>query len=343
MKATYEQILSDLKHEKYAPVYLFYGDEPYYISKLGEYMEKYVLDDAAKSFDQQVFYGKDLSDISPVINAARRFPMMGDRQMIILKEAQMLKKWENFQLYWKNPMQSTILVVCYKGKPDKRLLAFKDIEKSCTVLESAPLREYEVGRWILDYIRQWNATAAATNQVKIDEKVVQVLAESLGTDLTRITMELQKLVNGRPEGVNVIDADLVQRNIGISKDYNTFELQDAFVKKDILKANRITQYFAANKKDHAIQKELAMVFSFFSNLMIYHYLSQKDERSVAQALGISPYFAKNYAAAARQYNAGKTFKIIGYIRETDARSKGIDNISADDSDLWKELVYKIMH
>ena len=179
--------------------------------------------------------------------------------------------------------------------------------------------------------------------MKIDEKVVQILADSLGTDLTRITMELRKLIDGRPEGVNVIDAELVQRNIGISKDYNSFELQNAFVRKDILKANRITQYFAANPKEHPIQKELPAVFNFFSNLMIYHYLRSKDDRSVAQALGINVFFAKDYAAAARQYPAGKVFKIIGYIRDTDARSKGFGGVNVSDADLWKELVYKIMH
>ena len=342
MKKTYDQILAELRRESYDPVYLLCGEEPYYINRLGEYMEKYVLDETAKSFDQQVIYGKDITDVGPIVNAARRFPMMGDRQVIVVKEAQMLKKWENFQFYWKNPQPSTILVICYKGKPDKRTLAFKDIEKSCTVMESEPLRDREVNKWILDYIRQWNMTASATNQVKIDERVVQLLADSLGNDLTRITLELQKLVDGRPEGVNVIDADLVQRNVGINKNYNIFELQEAFIKKDILKANRITQYFAANK-EHAIQKELPMVFTFFSNLMIYHYLSDKSDRAVAQALGISPYFARNYAEAARIYSAGKVFRIIGYIRDTDARSKGFGGVNTDDGDLWKELIYKIMH
>ncbi len=342
MVCTYEQILSDLKKQSYAPVYFLYGEEPYYIDVLSNYMERYLLDDTAKSFDQQVFYGKDMQDISPILNAARRFPMMSDKQLIIFKEAQMVKKWENFNLYWNNPLQSTILVICYKGKPDKRLTAFKDIEKKCVVMESAQVSNYQINKWILSYIKQWNETAGVTNQVKIDERVVQLLADSLGNDLTRITVELQKLVNGRPAGVNVIDAALVQRNIGISKDYNAFELQDAFVSRDIVKANKITQYFAANK-EHAIQKELAMVFSFFSNLMIYHYLKDKSTQSVAQALKIGQYFVRNYAAAARQYSAGKVFKIIGYIRETDAKSKGIEGISYSDADLWKELIYKIMH
>lgn len=342
---TYAEILGELRRQQYAPVYFLFGEEPYYIDKVSDFIERYVLDDMDKAFDQQVLYGKDLehSGIGPVITAARRFPMSAPYQVIIVKEAQMIKKWENFDLYTKQPAEKTILVVCYKGKPDKRLKVFKEILSSTCAMESAPLRDYQINKWITDYIRDWNQQAKATSQVQIDEKVVQILADSIGNDLTRITQELKKLIDGRPEGVNVIGVDLVERNIGISKDFNGFELQDAFVRKDIVKANRITQYFAANKKEHAIQKELALVFNFFSNLMIYHYLPDKSQAAVASALGIAPFAVKDYAAASRVYSKGKVFNIVGYIRETDARSKGINNLSASESDLWKELVYKIMH
>ncbi|MCQ2334933.1 MAG: DNA polymerase III subunit delta [Paludibacteraceae bacterium] len=340
---TYDQIIDELRKQRYAPVYFLYGKEPYYIDKVSDFIEHYVLDESEKAFDQQVLYGRDLNDIGPVLSAARRFPMMAPYQVIILKEAQAVRKWDNFDLYLQNPAEKTILVICYKGEPDKRLKVFRGIDKSPYALLSSPLRDYQVNKWILDYIRDWNAQAKATNQVSIDERVVQLLADSLGNDLTRITLELKKLIDGRPEGVNVIDAALVERNIGISKDYNGFELQHAFVTHDAVKANRITQYFAANRKEHAIQKELALVFSFFSNLMIYHYLPDKSQQAVVQKLGVSPNAVKDYAAAARLYSKGKVFAIIGYIRETDARSKGIDNPSADEADLWKELIYKILH
>lgn len=343
MAKTYDEICMELRQQKYAPVYFLHGEEPYYIDKVSDFIEHYVLDEMDKAFDQQVLYGRDITDISPVISAARRYPMSAPYQVLILKEAQAVKKWDNFDLYLQQPFEKTILVICYKGKPDKRLKAFKGVEKSPYAMESAPLKDWQINKWIMEYIRDWNAQAKATNQVQIDERVTQLLADSLGTDLTRITLELKKLIDGRPEGCNVIDAKLVERNIGISKDFNGLELQDAFMKKDIVKANRITQYFADNRKEHPIQKELASVYSFFSNLMIYHYLPEKSGPAAAQALGVPPFLLKNYAAASRVYTKGKTFNIIGYIRETDARSKGIDNPSANDSDLWKELIYKIMH
>jgi len=343
MAKTYDQICGELRQQKYSPVYFLYGEEPYYIDKVSDWIEHYVLDEMDKAFDQQVLYGRDITDIGPVISAARRYPMSAPYQVLILKEAQAVKKWENFDLYLQQPFEKTILVICYKGKLDKRLKAFKAVDKSPYAMESAPLKDNQINGWISNYIREWNAQAKETKQVRIDERVTQLLADCLGTDLTRITLELKKLIDGRPEGCNVIDAALVERNIGISKDFNGFELQRALVSKDIVKANRITQYFADNKKEHAIQKELALVFQFFSNLMIYHYLPDKSGPAVAQALGINPYFAKDYAAASRVYSKGKTFNIIGYIREIDARSKGIDNPSANDADLWKELIYKIMH
>ena len=172
--------------------------------------------------------------------------------------------------------------------------------------------------------------------------MTKILADSIGTDLTQIVGALQKLIDGRPEGVKVIDAALVERNIGISKDFNVFELQEALVKGDVVKANRITQYFALSK-DHPMVKELGILYGFFANLMIYHYLPDKTDRVAASALGVSPYFVKDYAAAAKRYSAGKTFAIIGYFREIDARLKGINNPSAKDADLWRELIYKIMH
>lgn len=343
----YEEVMIGLKQGKYAPAYMLCGKEPYYIDKVADYIEQNVLDEMAREFDQTIIYGKDLSsgDVSPVIGAARGFAMMGGYKVIIVKEAQNIKKWDALAMYMDNPQPSTILVFCYKyGSPDKRLALFKNWEKKGGVLmESDPLKDYQVEKWIRDYVAERNKELKANgDEVQIDDKVTKILADSIGSDLTQIVGALQKLIDGRPEGIKVIDTALVERNIGISKDFNVFELQDALIKSDVVKANRITQYFASSK-DHPMVKELGILYGFFANLMIYHYLPDKSERAVASALGINPYFVKDYAAAAKRYSAGKTFAIIGYFRETDARLKGINNPSAKDADLWKELIYKIMH
>ena len=343
----YEEVMIGLKQGKYAPAYMLCGKEPYYIDKVADYIEQHVLDEMAREFDQTIIYGKDLAsgDVSSVIGAARGFAMMGGYKVIIVKEAQNIKKWDALAMYMENPQPSTILVFCYKyGSPDKRLNLFKNWEKKGGVLmESELLRDYQIEKWIRDYVAERNLELKANgDEVQIDEKVTKILADSIGTDLTQIVGALQKLIDGRPEGVKVIDAALVERNIGISKDFNVFELQDALIKGDVVKANRITQYFASSK-DHPMVKELGILYGFFANLMIFHYLPDKTDRAAASALGVSPFFIKDYAAAAKRYSAGKTFAIIGYFREIDARMKGINNPSAKDADLWKELIYKILH
>ena len=344
----YEEVMIGLKQGKYAPAYMLCGKESYYIDLVANYIENNVLDEMAREFDQTIIYGKDLSggDVSPVIGAARGFAMMGGHKVIIVKEAQNIKKWEALAMYMDKPQPSTILVFCYKyGSPDKRLNLFKNWEKKGGVLmESEQLRDYQVEKWIRDYVADEASRrkAKGEEEIRIDEKVAKILADSIGNDLTQIVGALQKLIDGRPEGVNVIDAALVERNIGISKDFNVFELQSALIAGDVVKANRITQYFASSK-DHPMVKELGILYGFFANLMIFHYLPDKSDRAAASALGISPFFVKDYTAAAKRYSAGKTFAIIGYFREIDARLKGINNPSAKDADLWKELIYKIMH
>ena len=344
----YDEVMIGLKQGKYAPAYMLCGKESYYIDLVANYIENNVLDEMAREFDQTIIYGKDLSsgDVSPVIGAARGFAMMGGYKVIIVKEAQNIKKWEALAMYMDNPQLSTILVFCYKyGSPDKRLNLFKNWEKKGGVLmESEQLRDYQVEKWIRDYVADEanRRKAKGEEAIRIDEKVAKILADSIGNDLTQIVGALQKLIDGRPEGVNVIDAALVERNIGISKDFNVFELQSALIAGDVVKANRITQYFASSK-DHPMVKELGILYGFFANLMIYHYLPDKSDRVAASALGVSPFFVKDYAAAAKRYSAGKTFAIIGYFREIDARLKGINNPSAKDADLWKELIYKILH
>ncbi|MCQ2334075.1 MAG: DNA polymerase III subunit delta [Paludibacteraceae bacterium] len=337
---TYEQILKNLKSGQWAPVYFLSGEETYYTDLVSNYIENNVLDEMAREFDQMVVYGKDLAggDISPVISAARSFPMMGERKVIVVKEAQTITKWEPLAMYLDNPQPTTLLCFCYKYKKvDQRLALFKNLEKKGGVLmQYDKLRDYQMVKWINDYI--------ANQNIAVDPRVPQLLADYIGNDLSLIATSLSKLLDGRPEGQTKIDLALVERNIGISKDFNNFELQSALIKGDVVKANRITQYFAANPKSHDMIKELAILFSFFANLMLFHYLPDKqNDQAVASALHINPYAVRDYREAAKRFSAGKTFRIIGYCRETDARLKGINNVSAKDADLWKELIYKILH
>ena len=335
--------MAALQGGNYAPIYVLCGEEPYYIDRVYDFIAANALDEMAREFDQQVLYGRDLqgADIAPVIGAARGFAMMGGRKVIIVREAQTVKKWEALAAYLDNLMPQTVLVICYNGKPDKRQGVWKKaIDHPQVVwLQSDKLRDYEVEKWITGYIKELTSNSET---VSIDPRIAPLLADYLGTDLSAIVGALKKLIDGRPEGVNTIDAALVERNIGISKDYNIIELQTALIRGDVLKANRITQYFAASK-DHPMIKEMAPLFTFFSNLLMYHYMPVKAPAVVAKELGINPYFVKDYELAAKRFPAGKTFLIIGYLRDTDARLKGINNPSARDADLWKELIYKILH
>ena len=336
MLSKFEDIMRALRAGTYAPVYILCGEEPYYIDRVYEFIAENALDEMAREFDQQVVYGRDLqgADISPIIGAARGFAMMGGRKVVIVREAQTIKKWESLGAYLDNLMPQTVLVICYNGKPDKRQGLWKKAAEHPQViwLQSDKLRDYEVERWINAYIKD----------LPVDPKVAPLLADYLGTDLSAIVGALRKLIDGRPEGVKVIDTALVERNIGISKDYNIIELQSALIRGDVKRANQIAQYFASSK-DHPMIRELAPLFTFFSNLLMYHYLPDKSQPVVAKELGINPYFVKDYAAAAKRFPAGKTFLIIGYLRETDARLKGVNNPSAKDADLWKELIFKILH
>lgn len=343
MVKKFDDIMRALRADAYEPIYILCGEEPYYTNQVFEFIASHALDEMAREFDQQILYGRDLpgNDIAPVIGAARGFAMMGGRKVIIVREAQAVKKWDALSAYLDNLMPQTVLVICYNGKPDKRQGVWKKAAEHphVTWLQSDKLRDYEVERWISVYINEFKTQHP---EINIDPRVAPLLADHIGTDLTSIVGALQKLIDGRPEGVNVIDPAIVERNIGISKDYNIMELQAALIRGDVKKANQITQYFASSK-DHPIIRELAPLFTFFSNLLMYHYMADKSQANVAKELGINPYFVKDYVTAAKRYPAGKTFLIIGYLRETDARSKGVNNPSAKDADLWKELIYKILH
>ena len=330
----YSQVLTALQQKQYAPVYLLMGEEAFYIDLIADYIQNNVLDEPEREFNLTVLYGKD-TDIATVINAAKRYPMMANHQIVIVKEAQNIKVWDDLTYYLQKPLMSTILVLCYKyGTPDKRKKWIQEIDKTGIMFESPKLRDYEMAAWIGQYAKSKN--------MSLDAKAVVMLAEFLGTDLSKVANELDKLAITVPAGTT-ITPELIEKNIGISKDYNVFELQAAFINRDVLKANRIVRYFAENKKNNPLVVVFGQLFNFFGNLMLYHYLPDKSQMTVANELKINPFFVKDYAKAAQSFNAWKTMNIISFIREADARSKGVQNTGTNEEDLMKELVYKILH
>lgn len=332
---TYEQIISDLHRKSFSPIYLLMGDEAYYIDQITDYIQNEILNESQKEFDMTVVYGKD-TEMSTIINAAKRYPMLSPYQVVIVKEAQMIKDWESLQFYIQKPLSTTILVFAYKyGTPDKRKKWVLDISKAGVVFESQKLRDYEMSAWINKYLRTKNVTA--------DEKAIVMLTDFLGTDLSKVVNEIDKLLLTKPANTNKITPEHIEKNIGISKDFNVFELQTALINKDIVKANRIIRYFADNKKSNPMVVVLSQLFNYFSNIMLYHYLPDKSQSAVASELKINPYFVKDFQKAAQTFNAWKTMNILSLIRETDARGKGIESNGVEDGELLKELIYKILH
>ena len=339
---TATDIIKDLQHKKYKPIYLLHGEEPYYIDLVSNFVEHKLLSDAEKGFNQTVLYGKD-TDIMTVLGASKRYPMMADYQVVLVKEAQDMK-WGSDDTdkksinpllnYLENPLPSTILVFCYKyGKFDKRKKTYKAIEKNGLIFESGTLYDSKVPAWIEGFI--------AEKGYKINPQASLMLAEYLGNDLSKIANELEKLMLNVAAGQE-ITLKHIHDNIGISKEYNVFELQTALSKKDAFKANQIINYFEANPKANPIVLVLGNLNNFFSKVLIYHYVKDKSQQNLARELSISPYFVKDYEQAARSYNYGKTMQIISYLREYDVKSKGVDS-TTDHGGLMKELVFKILH
>lgn len=332
---SFDQVMSDLRRKDYKPIYFLMGEEAYYIDLISDFIQNNVLDESQREFDMTVVYGKD-TDMTTIVNAAKRYPMMSPYQVVIVKEAQLIKDWDALQYYIGKPLASTILVFGFKyGTPDKRKKWMQDIGKTGVVFESDKLRDYEMGAWISRYAKNKNVT--------VDEKAIVMLTEFLGTDLSKVANELDKLLLTKPADSNRITPEHVEKNIGISKDFNVFELQAALINKDVLKANRIVRYFADNRKANPMVMVLAQLFNFFSNVMMYHYLPDKSQGAVASELKINPYFVKDFERASKAFGAWKTMNIITWIRETDARGKGIESYGVDEGDLLKELVFKILH
>ena len=335
MEITYEEIISDLKKRIFKPVYFLAGEEPYYIDLIINYIEDKILSEEEKAFNQIILYGDD-TNISAIIDTARRFPMMSSHQVVIIKEAQSIKNIDNLALYLENPLISTILVFSYKYKTlDKRTKLYKSLRKDAIYFESNRIRDYLIPSWIERYLM--------TKGIKTDPTASAMLTEYLGTDLHKIVNELDKLIITLPSTKPVITTSLIEKNIGISKDYNNFELQKAIGEKNILKANMIVYYFADNPKDNPVNLTIASLFGYFSKILTYHYLTDKSKNNVAAALRINPFFVKDYEASAVKYNVSKTVRIISILRTYDMRSKGYNDPGTDPGDLLKEVVYKILH
>lgn len=339
----FEEIINELEKKIYRPVYFLMGDEPYFIDEISDYIAANLLNDIEKEFNQTIIYGRD-ADVSTVISYAKRFPMMANYQVVIVKEAQGMKSLVPdgrekekglLEYYIEKPLASTILVICYKYKTiDRRKSLAKIIDKNGVLFNSDKLYDNQLPSWIQNFLKKKNYT--------IRPETALLLSEYLGSDLSKITNELNKLSINVPEGSEITTSH-IEYYIGISKDFNVFELQRSLGKKDILKSNQIINYFAANEKENPNIKVIGILFNFYSKILLLHSLRDKSKSIASAELGINPYFFVDYQIAAGNYNYKKTKQIISLLKKYDLKSKGIDNASVSDGELMKELIYQILH
>lgn len=327
------QIVNDIRKGILRPIYFLYGEEPYYIDKISDYIASKVLTEEEKGFNQMVLYGKDVT-IDDIVGNAKRYPMMAEKQVVIVKEAQHLSRTiENLASYVKNPQLTTVLVICYKYKKlDKRKPLYKAIKKDGVAFESQILKDYKIPAWI--------QKTAKNVGFSIPQKSAMLLAEHLGTDLGRIVNELNKLKLMLPQGIEITPSH-IEEHIGISKDYNNFELKKAIGERNVLKATKIVTYFAQNPKDHPFVLTVTLLNMFFTQLLQYHGLTDHSPKSVATALRINPYFVDEIQTAARNFPMKNVSQIISHLREMDLKGKGVGSTNMSQADLLKELLVKI--
>jgi len=330
----YQDIIIQIDNKVFQPVYFLMGEETFYIDKISDYIGKNVLSEEEKEFNQTTLYGKDI-DVATIISEAKQFPFGSAHRIVIVKEAQDIRSIDQLELYFDNPLPSTILVICYKYKKiDKRKSFGKNLSKKSVLFESKKLYENQIPAWIKGQLKEKN--------FNIDEKSAHLLSEYLGNDLSKISNELGKLILNIKEG-ETITAKIIEENIGISKDFNVFELQTAIGKKDILKSNKIIKHFSENPKNHPFVLTLSSLFSYFQKVMIYHSLKDKSKNNAASQLGVNPYFLGQYQLAASNYSMSNLFTIFSYLKEYDLKSKGIQNPSVPENELLRELTFKILH
>jgi len=340
MSHTPEGILEQLKKGQFAPVYFLQGEEPYYIDTIADYIEAHALQEHEKGFNQVVLYGKDV-DVSTVLLQAKRFPMMAERSVVIVKEAQSIQDIEKeegmrqLEAYLQNPLPSTVLVFCYKHKSlDGRKALAKAVGKHAVLLTTKKLYDNQVPAWVNSYLKQ--------KGVKATPQAVVLLSEFIGSDLSRLANEIDKLLINLKAGAT-LDERIVQENVGISKEYNIFELQSALIARDALKANRIVHYFEANPKNNPLIPNLSLLFSFFTKLLSMHMEADKSEAAVRKALGNRAFLAKEYMQALRVFPLQRCIDIIHFIRVADLQVKGITGGDLSEADILRELVFKILH
>ncbi|MCI5813607.1 MAG: DNA polymerase III subunit delta [Bacteroidales bacterium] len=332
---TYDSIMRALKAGNFSPIYILMGDEPYFLDKITDYIADNVLQPEERDFNQSVVFGSDVT-AAQVVDLAREFPMMATHRVVIVKEAQSLKNADLLVKYLATPVPSTILVLCYKGgKVDRSVLV--KAKTSGIVFESKKKRDYELPDFIMGYLKLRGVT--------IDNKSASMIAEHIGADLSRLTSELEKVMISLPANDRRITPDVVEQQIGVSKDFNVFELKNAIVTKNIFKANQIIKYFDNNPKAGSLYSFVPLLFNYFQNLMIAHYAPEKNnENALANYLELkSSWAAKEYITGMRNYSATKVLNIIHMIKVTDAKSKGIGNVSTSTGDLAKELLFFILH
>jgi DNA polymerase-3 subunit delta len=329
------KIVNDIKNGKISPIYFLMGEEPYYIDKLSEFIEQNILTEEERGFNQSILYGRDVT-IEEIISTAKRYPMMAEKQVVIVKEAQeLIRSIEKLESYVENPMPSTVLVFCYKYKTlDKRKTIAKLLSKKGVIFESKKLYENQIGDWIRKLLK--------TKNYSIEPKAAAMLVEFLGSDLSKISKELEKLQLVLPNG-GAITPKLIEDNIGISKDYNIFELRKAIGQRNQFKAYQIVDYFAKNQKENPLIVTTAVLFNYFIQLLKYHGLKDRNPKNVASVLGINPYFLDEYDVAIRNYSMKKVSQIIAEIRDLDLKNKGVGSSSISHSDLLREMLFKIFN
>ena len=340
MASQASQVIDDLKNGTYAPVYFLQGDEPFYIDQITDFIEDNAIEESQKGFNQVVMYGKD-HEMNAVILQAKRFPMMSERQVVIVKEAQEIKDISResggklLSEYVKNPLPSTILVFAHKNKTiDGRSALSKALKKYAVFVDSKKLYENQVPNWISEFV--------STKGHKIHPKAQQLLVESAGSDLSKLSNEINKILINFTEKIE-ITADHVSKYVGVSKDYNVFELQNALAKRNVLKANKIIAYFAKDPKGNPLIPIIALLYGYFVKVVLIHQCKDKSERGVADLLKVNPFFVKDYLAAAKNFNLSQSLNIVKFLFEADLRSKGVNSGSMNEEQILKELVFKILH
>ncbi len=339
MTQTPEQALKDIKQKKIQPLYFIHGEESYYIEKLANELERVVVPEAEKSFNQFVLFGKDI-EIGSILNSARRFSFMADRQLVLVKEAQQIAGLDNkeknamLEAFALKPLASTVLVICHQGNFDARKSILKSFEKGGVIVQCKKLYDNKIPDWIGDYVR--------TQGIKVSPKAIQMLAENIGNDLKRITSEIDKILINLKAGEE-ISATIVEKFVGISKEYNVFELQKAFTQRNVLKANTIANYLSANAKENPVQQILVTLYGFFSKVLVVHGTPDKSESNLASVLGVNPFFVKDYMATARNFNVVQLAQAIKALRHADNCSKGIEAGGNGEGAILKELVFNVLH